>query len=223
MITCRNITERKNYEARFEEALLKSQKAEKAKSEFLANMSHEIRAPLNAVLGYADLLKYVNDEEKKKEFLEGIDISAKTLLNLINDILEYSKLEAGKLTLNYKVVNLRDLFNEFLIIFKKYKFEKGIEFSVILDNNLPDYCNIDDTRLKQILLNLIGNAFKFTHEGSIKLVVICHYVSKKDFDLTIEIIDTGIGIQQDKQEEIFFLLIDKMQIAKITTREQVLD
>ncbi|WP_013323115.1 PAS domain S-box protein [Gloeothece verrucosa] len=179
--------------------------ANKAKSEFLANMSHEIRTPMNAVLGFSDLLQDIITEPEAKEYLEAISASGKTLLRLINDILDLSKIEAGKLTLHYEPINLRILIAEIEQIFRHQATEKGLNLKSEIDPKLPCGVELDEVRLRQILLNVVGNAFKFTDTGQIKITVNCRANPEhsEKIDLKISVEDTGIGISPDNQTKIF--------------------
>ncbi len=188
------------------------EKANKIKSEFLANMSHEIRTPLNAVLGYSELLENLLTEPVQKEYLESIRSSGKNLLGLINDILDLSKVEAGKLELEYSFVNLKDFLSEFRNVFSLRITQKGLNFHLEISSDTPAYIYTDENRLRQIILNLLGNAIKFTEKGYIMLNVsvpgqkITEY--KKDkrveyVDLLIEIKDTGPGISEEMHKSIF--------------------
>lgn len=188
-----------------------AEKANKAKSAFLANMSHEIRTPLNAIIGFSDMLvRYISDE-LQTSYLESIRSSGRSLLTLINDILDLSKIEAEKLELQYNPVDIFSFFKEIETIFSLKIKEKGLKFILDINKNLPVILHLDETRTRQILINLIGNAVKFTEEGYVKLSVEAINF-KNDFfegkpveyiDLTIEVEDTGIGIQKKSLEEIF--------------------
>jgi signal transduction histidine kinase/CheY-like chemotaxis protein len=204
------------FNAELEEKILvrtaQADAANRAKSEFLANMSHEIRTPMNAVLGYADLLGYVVENKIESGYIDSIKSSGRSLLTLIDDILDLSKIEAGKLELQLEFVNAQSFFSEFERIFSLRLSEKGLKLVVEISPDTPAGIFIDDTRLRQIILNLIGNAIKFTEQGNIGLKV---YVEKPQIisypkertdeyiDLIIEISDTGIGISEETQEEIF--------------------
>jgi signal transduction histidine kinase len=186
--------------------------ANKAKSEFLANMSHEIRTPMNAVLGYAELLGFMLEDKTQRDYLESIKSSGRSLLTLINDILDLSKIEAGKLELQFEFVNSQVFFSEFERIFSLRLSEKGLKFILDISSGTPAGIYIDDVRLRQIIFNLIGNAVKFTEKGSITLKVyaenpqIINYSKGKAeefIDIIIEVKDTGIGISKEMQEEIF--------------------
>jgi PAS domain S-box-containing protein len=179
--------------------------ANRAKSEFLANMSHEIRTPMNAIMGFSELLwKHVKDE-KHKEYLKTITSSGQTLLSLINDILDLSKIEAGKVEIKYQPISLYSIFEDIKGIFSQKVKEKGLDFFMEIDPNLPDELLLDEVRVRQILFNLVGNAVKFTHEGYIKLSVHKTFTKKEksSLKLTFLVEDTGIGIHEDQKELIF--------------------
>ncbi len=181
-----------------------AERANKSKSEFLASMSHEIRTPMNAVLGFTDLLYSQLDDKKLKTYLNSIKSSGKNLMTLINDILDLSKIEAGKLELIYKPVNPHEIFKEVAQIFSVKVQEKGLEFISEISEQIPEAVIIDEVRLRQILFNVIGNAVKFTEKGYIKLKAKCHPSQEKNsINLVIEIEDTGIGIPGDSHEHIF--------------------
>jgi signal transduction histidine kinase/CheY-like chemotaxis protein len=182
-----------------------AESANRAKSEFLANMSHEIRTPMNAVLGFADLLKSLIADKRQKSYLEAISSSGKGLLTLINGILDLSKIEAGKMELQYEPVNPHALFDEIRHMFALQAFEKKIDFTVSLAPDIPDCLMLDEVRLKQILFNLIGNAVKFTEHGYVRITV-----EKRDssqdpagIGLLISVEDSGIGIPEQYHNEIF--------------------
>jgi signal transduction histidine kinase/FixJ family two-component response regulator len=187
-----------------------AESANRAKSEFLANMSHEIRTPMNAVLGFADLLKTSITDKRQKSYLEAISSSGKGLLTLINGILDLSKIEAGKMELEYEPVNPYALFDEIRHIFALQASEKKIDFSIQLEQNMPDCLMLDEVRLKQILFNLIGNAIKFTEKGYVRITVEKREASNSEksgapsaVGLFITVEDTGIGIAKQHQAEIF--------------------
>ncbi|RJQ49771.1 MAG: response regulator [Desulfobacteraceae bacterium] len=182
-----------------------AESANRAKSEFLANMSHEIRTPMNAVLGFADLLKSSMIDRKQRSYIESISSSGKSLLNLINGILDLSKIEAGKMELEYEPVRLRSMVDEIRLIFALQASGKNIDFEISLAEDMPDCLILDEVRLKQILINLIGNAVKFTEKGYVQI-----NIEKRDslddptcIDLSIAVKDTGIGIPKKYHGEIF--------------------
>lgn len=183
----------------------KAEAATRAKSEFLANMSHEIRTPLNAVTGFSELLSSLVTDPKQKNYLEAIKTAGKSLLTLINDILDLTKIEANKLVINYGLVKPRMILTEIEQIFKVKVDNKNIEFSIEVDDGLPAILIIDETRLRQILLNLVGNAVKFTEKGYIKLSakVLKAHSDKQIVDVRIAVEDSGIGISENGTRHIF--------------------
>lgn len=206
-----NLTQRKEMEDDLKKAKIAADDANRAKSEFLANMSHEIRTPLNAILGFSELLQSLVNEEKFGSYLRGIISSGKNLQRLIEDILDLSKIEAGKLELNYENVNLVNLMNEIRNMFSKSAEEKGLSLIFELDESGPSVIVFDEFRLQQILVNLIGNAIKFTEAGTVKVQMLnspsqsAQFASEYAhvFDLTLIVEDTGIGINPSQQTEIF--------------------
>lgn len=179
--------------------------ANQAKSEFLANMSHEIRTPLNVMLGFSEILENECSNDKEKEYLEAIRSSGQALLTLINDILDLSKIEAGKLDLHETAVHVPSLLREIEIIFSHHVAVKDIHFQVDLDPLLPKTLLLDEARLRQILVNLVGNAIKFTEQGTILLNIKQHdcHDEGSNHDLLITVEDTGKGIPADQMSTIF--------------------
>ncbi|MDM8516412.1 ATP-binding protein [Desulfobacterales bacterium HSG16] len=205
LLIVRDITTKKRIENALRNARNTAEAANRAKNEFLANMSHEIRTPLNAIMGFSAVLKERMNVPDHKKFMEIIHSSGKMLLSLINDILELSKIETGKMELRLEPVNLRNVFNDIShLFFQKYQ-EKGIEFKIDINESIPEKLMMDDIRIRQILVNLVGNALKFTHEGYVKLSVYpkSEPASDKHATVIFEVEDTGIGIPDDQQEIIF--------------------
>jgi two-component system sensor histidine kinase EvgS len=198
--------------AQLEIAKAEAEQASQTKSEFLANMSHEIRTPMNAVLGYAELLSSTSIDKTQKSFIESIKSSGRGLLTLINDILDLSKIEAGKLELEFDYIHTSSFFSEFEKIFSLRVSEKGLKFVLDISPGTPGGLYVDETRLRQIIFNLIGNSIKFTETGFVGLKVFTQnpktVVSKNNqadeyIDLVFEVEDTGIGISKKFQKEIF--------------------
>ena len=179
--------------------------ANQSKSQFLANMSHEIRTPMNAILGFAEILAGLVRDGQHRHYLNSIQSSGKSLLGLINDILDLSKVEAGKLELEYKAVDASAVLREMQQVFAAKLEEKGLEFLVEVDADLPGVLVMDEVRLRQILLNLIGNAIKFTDEGHVRVALYNRNPDGEDskLELVLAVEDTGIGIPQEQRHKIF--------------------
>ncbi|MCH7867264.1 MAG: response regulator [Myxococcales bacterium] len=189
-----------------EVAVDKAEAANLAKSVFLANMSHELRTPLNAILGFSEILQPLISEPSQRHYFSRIRDSGKSLLRLINDILDLSKIEAGKLEVQYSVVSLSPLFREIEEFFAEKLLDKGLGFTVDIAGDVPDALLLDEIRLRQILLNIVGNAVKFTESGSITLAAKVESVDKNhssSIDLVISVADTGIGIPESQRDKIF--------------------
>ena len=207
IIIIEDITEKKRAEKGLRRAKRAAEEANKAKSRFIANMSHEIRTPMNAILGFTELVRAETRDPKICDYLDAVHTSGETLLRLINDILDMSKLDAGKLKLEYApVFSLERVLSETGRLFKKPLEEKGVALVVEISQDLPEALLLDDLRLRQVLINLIGNAVKFTQKGYIKLSVSSSYpnaVYHSTLDLTICVEDTGIGIAKNQLSTIF--------------------
>jgi hypothetical protein len=195
-----NISEKKKNEEELIKAKEKAEESDRLKSAFLANISHEIRTPMNGILGFAELLKEPDlTHENKKEFLEVIEKSGQRMLNIINDLMDISKIEAGETTLRTRKTNINKMFHELHLFFKP----EGEQKNIALDFHcgLPEeecFLEIDDTKLNQILTNLIKNALKFTDKGSIRFGY-----HKKESLLEFFVSDTGPGISPDQKDLIF--------------------
>ena len=185
-------------------ALEKAEQASKMKTMFLANMSHEIRTPMNGILGFIPILKNLtNEDEAVQEYLTIMEQSGKSLLSLLNDILDISKVEVGALEVKQSKQFPEAFFNDIKNFFLEQAFAKNLTFAMVFQRELPEILLFDEIRLRQILVNLIGNALKFTHEGGITVSVT--YIKHPDnkCDLVISIIDTGIGVPDSEKDRVF--------------------
>lgn len=187
-----------------EEASRQAELANAAKSEFLASMSHEIRTPMNSVLGFAEIIQEESDDADLKRYASNIICAGDTLLGLINDVLDLSRIEAGRIEIKNKPVSLARILNNISTLFYEGMESKGLDFRVEVTADIPEYYLLDELRFNQILINLIGNAKKFTREGFVHFDCNVHpgeQIDEYDFELLVQ--DSGVGIPLEYQEIIF--------------------
>ena len=197
------LTEHQQTEIALAHAKELAESASKAKSEFLANMSHEIRTPMNGVLGMAQLLSATPLKDEQKNFVQIILDSGDALLTVINDILDFSKIESGNLQLEQKEFNFKDTMNYVCKLLSKQAFDKNINLQCNIDSNAPTTVLGDSARLRQILINLVGNAIKFTEQGYISIGYSYKLIVANTYEFRFSIADTGIGIDSDRIDKLF--------------------
>ena len=197
-----DITDKKNNETILKEKEV-AEAANKAKSEFLANMSHEIRTPLNGIIGYTDLLMSSKLETFQKQYMNTINQSANILMEVVNDILDFSKIESGKLELNIERHNILNLVNQIKELIYYQANSKNLEINYTINEDVPKYIWVDYIRLKQVLINLLTNAVKFTNNGKIEFTISTLKAEKTQTLLRFSVKDTGIGIRKSNQKKIF--------------------
>jgi PAS domain S-box-containing protein len=202
--TFQDITENYLYRIDLKRAKLQAEEANKSKSEFLASMSHEIRTPLNGVIGFTDLVLKTSLNQTQQQYLTIVNQSANSLLAIINDILDFSKIEAGKLDLDIEKSDLFEITSQAADIIAYQAQNKGLEVLLNIDPNMTRFAMVDSLRLKQVIVNLLGNAVKFTEKGEIELKVYAEASENdKSASFHFEVRDTGIGIKEEKLEKIF--------------------
>jgi signal transduction histidine kinase len=184
-------------------ALEKAETSNHAKSDFLASMSHEIRTPLNAIIGFSKLLQETNLNNKQQQFSKTITQSASILLEVVNDILDFSKIETGKFELDPQKSDLSELSNQVLDIIRFESIQKNIALNLFIHQNVPNFVALDALRIKQILLNLLANAVKFTHIGKVEFHITATSKNDEKVFLKFSVKDSGVGIKPENQSKIF--------------------
>ncbi len=205
IIIARNIGNQKKVQNELKDAQMIAENANRAKSDFLANMSHEIRTPLNGIIGFTDLLLKTQLDHTQKDYMRTVFQSASLLLDIVNDILDFSKIEAGKLELVEEMTSLGDLADEVINVVRYGANQKGIKLRLDVSHELPDFVYVDPMRIRQVLVNLISNAIKFTEVGKVELSIqVLEKISDDKMKIRLSIRDTGIGIAKESQDKIFF-------------------
>jgi signal transduction histidine kinase/CheY-like chemotaxis protein len=201
----RDLTQIKKTQAALQKSKEAAEAANRAKSEFLANMSHEIRTPMNAILGFSEVLLHKVHDAQSKRYLQTIVSSGQTLLTLIDDILDLSKIEAGKMAIRPEPIDLRGLIHDIEAMFEPSFDDKGVDLFIDLPSNLPQGLILDQVRIRQILINLVGNALKFTAKGFVRISVDWKQNKRQPHavDLQFGVEDTGVGIPKEQHEIIF--------------------
>lgn len=204
LVIIRNVTAQREQEKQLRIAKTRAEEASKSKSEFLANVSHEIRTPLNAILGLSQWLAENTTIKQHQDYLNTILMSGKNLLTLLNDILDLSKIEAGKMEIELNPMSYHEIISDIKMVFQQKADQKGLSFQISTDPSVPEYILMDELRFYQVIFNLVSNAIKFTSKGFINIAAYAANTGLPDtVKLIIIIEDTGIGIEEDQQLRIF--------------------
>jgi PAS domain S-box-containing protein len=201
--TFTNVSQIKAYEAGLIEAKEKAERYSTLKSQFIASMSHEIRTPMTAIIGFSELALNQDMSEKVQAYVEKINIASNSLLGILQDILDFTKLEAGRVVIDALPFNILDLLGTIHTLFSGAAQQKGLEFTIVRDSVIPFEWIGDKLRLQQVLINLIGNAIKFTAQGSVKLEISLQAMTSSHMQLLFCVTDTGIGISLEDQSKLF--------------------
>ncbi len=199
----RDISEQKKIETELIIAREIAEKATKSKTDFLAKMSHEIRTPLSGIISTSELCSKTNLNDNQEELLNIIRTSANNLLGIVNEILDLSKIESGKFELDMRNFGIKNMIDEVIGLHKVVADEKGLGLKTLISNNVPEFVIGDDFRLRQVLSNLVSNALKFTRKGEVKVNVFAISEEKGKYRIKFEVIDSGIGISEEKLDRLF--------------------
>ena len=202
-VTLLDITSRKLMELNLHDAREKAVASNLAKRKFVANISHELRTPINAIVGFMDLLEAAEFSKEQKEFFNAMKISSHSLIELTSDLLDFSKIEANRLKIEKNEFEIRSLVDECVNTFGNQANEKGVSLTLSMQDNAVSRCIGDPARIRQILINLISNAVKFTQQGSVKISVDSHQVNDTTSNFLFRVSDTGTGIPAELQEIVF--------------------
>ncbi len=198
-----DLTEQKSAHDEILKAKEAAEAANLTQAQFLANMSHEIRTPMNGIMGFTDLALMTPFDMEQQDYLTTIKTSTQSLLRVVNDILDYSKIGAGKMSLKCQPFEIRKTVSEVADLFSISAQQKKLNLDIVVDDRIPEAMMGDPVRLKQVLSNLVGNAVKFTHSGEIVIGAELHHVSETDFEMGFRVTDTGIGIAEAEVENLF--------------------